>query len=55
MCVCVCLAYREKPTRTDVPDVMILIYLVIYDSGYVSLEHLLLSWYPSLLTDNRFF
>ena len=25
----------------------ILVYLVIYDSGYVSLEHLLLSWYPS--------
>jgi hypothetical protein len=26
---------------------VILVYLVIYDSGYVSLEHLLLSWYPS--------
>ena len=26
----------------------ILVYLVIYDSGQVSLEHLLLSWYPSL-------
>ena len=25
----------------------ILVYLVIYDSGYVSLENLLLSWYPS--------
>jgi len=25
----------------------ILVYLVIYDSGEVSLEHLLLSWYPS--------
>jgi len=25
----------------------ILVYLVIYDSGYVSLEHLLLSRYPS--------
>jgi hypothetical protein len=22
------------------------VYLVIYDSGQVSLEHLLLSWYP---------
>ena len=21
-------------------------YLVVYDSGWVSLEHLLLSWYP---------
>ena len=26
----------------------ILVYLVIYDSGQVSLEHLLLSWYPTL-------
>ena len=25
----------------------ILVYLVINDSGEVSLEHLLLSWYPS--------
>ena len=25
----------------------ILVYMVIYDSGWVSLEHLLLSWYPS--------
>ena len=25
----------------------ILVYLVIYDSGWVSREHLLLSWYPS--------
>ena len=25
----------------------ILVYLVIYDSGQVSLEHVLLSWYPS--------
>ena len=25
----------------------ILAYLVMYDSGKVSLEHLLLSWYPS--------
>jgi len=28
----------------------ILVYLVIYDSGQVSLEHLLLWWYPSLPT-----
>ena len=28
----------------------ILVYLVIYDSGKVSLEHLLLSWYPSQLS-----
>ena len=26
----------------------ILVHLVIYDSGKVSLKHLLLSWYPSL-------
>ena len=25
----------------------VLVYLVIHDSGEVSLEHLLLSWYPS--------
>ena len=25
----------------------ILVHLVIYDSGQVSLEHLLLSWYPT--------
>ena len=24
----------------------ILVYSVIYDSGYISLENLLLSWYP---------
>ena len=24
------------------------VYLVIYDSGWVSFEHLLLSWYPSI-------
>ena len=28
-------------------NLCILVYLVIYDSGYVSLEHPLLSWYPS--------
>ena len=28
-------------------NLRILVYLVIYDSGYVSLSHLLLVWYPS--------
>jgi len=28
-------------------NLRILVYLVIYDSGWVSLDHLLLSWYPS--------
>ena len=45
-------------TRNPIPDtrdpkpwvyLRILVYLVIYDSGKVSLEHLLLSWYPSQL------
>ena len=31
----------------------ILVYLVIHDSGWVSLEHLLLSWYPSQSLDCR--
>ena len=30
------------------PELRILVYLVLYDSGQVSLEHLLLSWYPSV-------
>ena len=30
----------------------LLVYLVIFDSGWVSLEHLLLSWYPSRSTTN---
>ena len=28
-------------------NLRVLVYLVIHDSGWVSLEHLLLSWYPS--------
>ena len=28
-------------------NLRILVHLVIYDSGWVSLEHVLLSWYPS--------
>ena len=28
-------------------DILILVYLVMYDSGKVFLEHLLLPWYPS--------
>ena len=30
------------------------VYLVLYDSGWVSLEHLLLSWYPSLVFHGEF-
>ena len=33
--------------RDRVIYLCILVYLVIYDSGQVSLERLLLSWYPS--------
>ena len=34
------------------PFLRILVYLVIYDSGYVYLEHLLLSWYKSVEPTN---
>ena len=35
-------------SRPETPQIIlrILVYLVIYDSGYESFEHLLLSWYP---------
>ena len=38
-------ASESEPINLN-PDLRILVYLVIYDSGQVSLEHLLLSWYP---------
>jgi len=37
-----CVRLLLLAVRTPIP-----VYLVIYDSGKVSLEHLLLSWYPS--------
>ena len=33
--------------RGNNANLRILVFLVIYDSGYVSLEHLLLLWFPS--------
>jgi len=38
---------REQLERFAGFYLRILVYLVIYASGQVSLEHLLLSWYPS--------
>ena len=37
-----------KPNPDLAMFVRILVYLVIHGSGQVSLEHLLLSWYPTL-------
>jgi len=37
----------EAGSSCNAESLGILVYLVIYDSGQVSLEHLLLSWYPS--------
>jgi hypothetical protein len=36
--------------QVNVRNLHLLVYLVIYDSGWVSLEHLLHSWYPSQVT-----
>jgi len=38
---------NHRRTASTPPFLRILVFLVIYDSGYVSLEHLLLLWYPS--------
>ena len=40
-------ASSERSSSLCVPILRILVYLVIYDSGWVSLEHPLLSRYPS--------
>ena len=44
------LGFRVHGTSRDPlanPNLRILVYLVIYDSGWVSLEHLVLAWQPS--------
>ena len=35
------------------PNPRMLVRLAVYDSGYVSLEYLLLSWYPSITASSR--
>ena len=41
-----CEPHPQYPTRAQLDSLRILVYLVIYDSGQVSLEHLLLSRHP---------
>jgi hypothetical protein len=46
----VLVARAPQPAQRKMDFLRILVCLVIYDSGWVSLEHLLLSWYPSYTT-----
>ena len=41
------LMYEDKFTTQTLDYLRILSYVLMYDPGQVSLEHLLLSWYPS--------